>query len=198
LQDIDWDKVELDYRAGALSLGSICNFHNITRQQLMGKVSSGAWTRDLMSQVRAEVNERLFMSRQREEQGKDHVAIAAQVTIDVVMGHRRDIRHLREIFVKTLDRINEIVEVDLSDPSQLEDSAEVLRSLNSRAILGRNQGVVGAIDTLASAYQRIIALERQAFGLDSLTTVSANVTETQPTATVQLFLPVNHRDPMPV
>lgn len=197
--DTDWGQVELDYRAGVMSINNVCDTHGITRSRLMDKVAQEGWSRDLMSQVRAEVNERLYMARRHEERAKDHVTVAAQVMVDVIYRHRHDICHLRSTITKAFHGINELMDMDITNEDGNIDKAElILRNVRSALLLGKTQGVVSALDTLASAYQRVITMERQAFGLDGLVSTSAYMQEESgpPAATVQLYLPVNHRDPV--
>lgn len=198
--DTDWRQVELDYRAGVMSINNVCAIHGITRQRLMERVASDGWSRDLMSQVRAEVNERLYMNRRHEAQAQDHVSAAAQVMVEAVYRHRHDIAHLRSTVSRTIQQVNDLLDMEVTDDKGDLDRAElILRNVRSSLLLGKTQGIVNALDVLASAYQRVITMERAAFGLDSLVSTASYTQDSEsnvPTATVQLYLPANHRDPV--
>jgi hypothetical protein len=177
----------------------ICHVHNIPRTRLLHKAAQEGWSRDLISQVRAEVNERLYVNRRGEVPDvRDNISSAAQVIVETIYQHRRDISDLRNTATKALDHVNALLDLDLeSDDGEIDKSQAILRQVQAGLILGKTQGVVGALDVLASAYQRIVAMERQAFGLEGLAAATPQIESEQsnPAATVQVYLPANHREP---
>lgn len=196
----DWQQVELDYRTGVMSIGMVCRVHCISRQRLMDRVAVEGWSRDLMTQVRAEVNERLYMNRLQAEAEQDHISAAAQAMVDVIRNHRQDIGQLRETISQTVEQVNEVLNAEVMDDGLLDKSRVVARSVQASLLFGKTQGVVGALDTLASAMQRLVTLERQAFGMESISSATLPVVSagdnpsTNPI--VSIYLPDNHRNPV--
>jgi len=197
----DWQQVELDYRTGVMSIGMVCRVHCISRQRLMDRVAVEGWSRDLMTQVRAEVNERLYMNRLQVEAEQDHISAAAQAMVDVIRNHRQDIGQLRETISQTVEQVNEVLNAEVMDDGLLDKGRVVARSVQASLLFGKTQGVVGALDTLASAMQRLVTLERQAFGMESISSATLPVVSATDTsssnALIQITLPHNSRDPLP-
>lgn len=201
MSEIEWNKVELDYRSGVMSIGMICRVHGLNRTTLMDHVASAGWVRDLMSQVRAEVNERLYMDRKEEAAKDDAVSVAAEMMVQVVLSHRKDIQSLRAVLNKTMARFNELLDTGVFEEVISEDGKKVTyRPTQAAMVLGKTQGVATALDNLASAFQRVIEMEREAFGFGGLggaASAKEDNTMNRPVATVQVYLPANHRDPNP-
>jgi hypothetical protein len=196
--DHDWGKIELDYRAGVLSINNICSSHSVSRTLLMAHVANNGWTRDLLSQVHAEVNERLYLNRRRETEIEDHISAAAEVLAEAIRTHRRDIGEMRGTFNQILALVKNVLESDITEDGLISKNRVMIRAVEIALLFGKSQGAVGAMDTLASAYQRIVALERQAYGIDGLASFAQTGEPGQlPAATVQVYLPDNHRDPRP-
>ena len=57
--DIDWEAVEKDYRAGLLTLREISAKHRISTGQLQVRAKSGSWTRDLSDAIRQKAKEKV-------------------------------------------------------------------------------------------------------------------------------------------
>ena len=49
--DIDWEAIEADYRAGALSERKVAEKHGVSYSTLRGKIKAEGWTRDLSRMV---------------------------------------------------------------------------------------------------------------------------------------------------
>jgi hypothetical protein len=196
--DHNWPQIELDYRAGVMSINAICSIHSVSRQSLMGHVANNGWTRDLLAQVHAEVNERLYLNRQKEQCENDHVAAAAEVMVGAIRKQRADIENMRGAFNTILARVQEILDCEVTEDGLINKNKVMIRAIEVALLFGKSQGAVGAMDTLASAYQRIMTMERQAYGLDGLAAFAQQQGEPGqlPAATVQIYLPDNHRNPV--
>ena len=194
--DTNWQAVEDAYRAGILPLGTICRNFDITRSQLQAKSITGGWSRDLLQHARAEIAEALLLNRPADP--RDAVAVSAAVAVEVIRSHRKDISRLRDIAAQTMERLGELVQDGITFTIDQEG-----KSVASPAalVLGKAQGIAGALDQIASAYTRIVELERIAFGLNESPLVAITPGAADPTAglaaSVQIYLPQNHRDPVP-
>lgn len=197
MSERDWSLIEQDYRAGVLPLATVSRVHGVTRSDLLQHAEKNGWTRDLISQVRQEINERLTGAADTSEADEDAVARAARVAVEIVRSHRKDLSRLRGVAEGAIARLGELIE----DGLVLGDGDD--KAFNPAAVLlGKTQGAASALDQIASAYSRIIEMERQAFGLDALTpSVSAGAAVKTPNgqaaANVTFYLPSNHRDPTP-
>lgn len=51
--DIDWEKIEKDYRLGSISIADVAKKHGVALSGLKGKAKAKGWTRDLTAVVQA-------------------------------------------------------------------------------------------------------------------------------------------------
>jgi hypothetical protein len=182
----DWTAIEEDFRAGALSIATICKFHGVARDKLMSHARKNGWVRSVSYDVYQEVQERLVFGEN--EPGSDAVTKTAALQVEALLGHRRDIAKLRSLVLKSSESIERILDGNSSEADA--------------ATLGRT-GVVGALDTLGSVMQRLIPMERAALGIGAPPEVASSPSaaaatgggDGQPQALVQFYLPSNHREP---
>jgi len=145
----DWEAVEREYRAGALSIREIARQHGVTDGAIRKRAKTEQWDRDLSGQVRETVRSRLVRTEVRTPNAREAVDAAAARGVEVVLRHRRDIARLDGLKAILTDK----AEALLSDPGKpvtLEDLGDAAQAVES---LGRTQA-------------RLVTLERQAFGLD--------------------------------
>jgi len=180
----DWAAIREDYEAGVLPISTILRKYNVSRSALDRKRNRDGWNRQTNLLIKQEVMERLQTGENPIPAPDDVIARTAFEHVLTVLNQRADIKKLRELVGKAAGKLEQIM-----DGSLPEDEG-------ASAIVGR-AGVVGAVDTLGSALQRLIPLERSALGID-LTQPSgdANLGSGDGTS-VTFYLPNNHRDPKP-
>jgi len=54
--DIDWERIEADYRAGLLSVREIAAEHGITHGAINKRAKRDSWTRDLGAKIKAKAD----------------------------------------------------------------------------------------------------------------------------------------------
>lgn len=199
--DRDWKEIEIDYRGAVMPISTICRVHGVSRSLLMDHAARNGWTRDLISQVRMEVNERLYTQElSRPVPENDVVAKAAEVMVAVVRSHRKDIAKLRGVASQAMDHFALLMAEGVFEEYTDEDGNTKVRLNKSALVLGKTQGVATALDNLASAYARIIDMERKAFGFDTGGSASVGISmggdpNSVPQAQVTFYMPDNGRDP---
>lgn len=168
----DWDAIEREFRVGLRANTAIARTYGITEGAIRKRAKAEGWTRDLNAQVKAKaddlVRKREVRAQVRQEQRvteRKEVEIAALQQVDIRLGERRDIVKARSILndlmadlEAAIDRAAEPVDISQLPPSeQLKQHEARMRSLGTRA---------ANIKTLTEALRNLIALERQAFGID--------------------------------
>lgn len=179
----NWQEIEEEYRAGVLSIGSICRKHDVSRGSLRARATKDGWNRVFANEVREEVAERLTFSEN--PPGEDAVTKAAAMQVEAILGQRKDIAALRELVTKSAESLTRI----LNGEAEQHDAVTIGRT-----------GIVGALDTLGSVMQRLIPMERAALGIDAPSAPGTTPTgpagspdEARPVVT--FYLPQNHRNP---
>lgn len=151
----DWEKVEAEYRAGALSVRQIAKLNGVshTAIQKRAKAASPPWTRNLAGKVRERVAERLVAAVATAKTQERAVEQAAEASVLVILNHRRDIQQLRA----RRDRLLKHLDDALSPPKPKgkgAKTARVVEPLDASAhatILERISRIEGRIQTLERA-----------------------------------------------
>lgn len=158
----DWDAVELDYRAGVMPEIEICRKHKITTNQLSTAARDRGWTRRVLSpedEATVYAIAHRVQSHPRfpcdslfdaDEVKKIHLMTAGQV----IREHRSDISKLRGLTKEILVRVEHYLETD--------DAKPMIK------MLGPKESASDLIEKCSRIMTRSIALERQAYGLESM------------------------------
>jgi hypothetical protein len=153
-RDLDWVTIKAIYRIGHLSNREIARRHGLTEKAIRLRAKAENWVRDLRAEVAAGVKEAVVRSNSAETAkcAGDVVRAAIEEGKQVVLKHQRLGTRLSENAQRLADiihaRINAAENVDAKD-------------LN---FLAR------ANYSCTAAAQTAIAIERQARGLDAVTT----------------------------
>lgn len=157
--DVDWERVEREYRGGQLST---CE---IARQQGPGVISEGAirkrarkegWVRDLTARVNAAVRTETVRAAVRDanpQTDREIVKEFAQRGAAVAELQRGDIRKSRERISAMGDMLDKLL------------AGEVVDADLVQRVLGK-ESLIDATDTLVRSLYRVIAMERRAWNLD--------------------------------
>lgn len=160
---IDWDKIELDYRAGIKSEQQICNEHKISLSKLKTVAADRGWTRKVLSpEDEATIHAIAHYHHQEHPRfpcdslfDEEEVKKVALMTAgQVVSRHREDISQLRGVTKHVLTSIEHFIST--GDGS------------NMAKMMGKNDGVVDLIEKSSRIMTRFVALERQAYGLENM------------------------------
>ena len=100
----DWERIELDYRAGIKTLRQIADEHGISHVAVAKRAKRDGWTRDLAGKIQAKadelVNKSLVTSSvtaQTKIAEKAVIDANAQAVADIRLAHRSDIRRARNL-----------------------------------------------------------------------------------------------------
>lgn len=185
---IDWDQIELDYRAGVKSLRQIASEQNVSEGAIRKRSKRDEWSRDLSKKiqdkaddlvrketVRSEVRTKLTISE------KDTIDANANVVASVRIAHRKDISRARSISMKLFDELELMVGAD--NVNLLTQLGELLYSPDDKGMDKLNDlymkiinlpNRVKAIKELSDTMKTLVALERQAFGLEEKENTTAD------------------------
>ena len=185
---INWDAVEIDYRAGILSIRQIARNHGCAHPTIREHAKRHGWERDLGAKVRQrtkEVLERQEAAAAGREPSTSHahatgrvegeaeaeaiVDAAARTQVEVVRGHRQAIAKAYKIaealFTELMVGTEGAATVDdlIAVVTANDDNGTRRRPLEKLTGLGTRSG---AMRQLTASLRDLVTLERQAFGLD--------------------------------
>jgi hypothetical protein len=150
---IDWEAISNEYHAGVISIRGIAARHGISDKAIRLRADAEGWERCLLDKVQQAAKAQLLRTDapQPVPRGpeKDVIAAAAQVIVNVVREHQAMLCRARSLVDKLL--------------GELEENSTV--SLPQR---------IGATTNLSAAMKNVIALERQAFSVDSSSPTSSD------------------------
>lgn len=151
----DWERIELDYRAGVRSLREIAAEHGISEGAIRKRAKRFGWERDLSAKIQAKADDLVRKEAVRTEVRADSttereiVDANAQAIMQVRLAHRRDIQRTRTVVMTMM--------------AELEASctAETVEMLVSLGEMMRNEDEHGR-DKLNDLYQAIVSLPGRA------------------------------------
>lgn len=175
---IDWESVEIQYRAGIRSLKDIGREFDVSDAAIVKRAKRDGWTRDLKAKIHAKaeskVSESLVsagVSAQTKVREREVIEANAVAIADVRLAHRRDIRRSRSLTNKLLDELE-----GLTDNRELfEQLGELMHSPDDKGMDRLNDLYRKVVELpnrtkvmkdLAETLKTLIALERQAYNLD--------------------------------
>ena len=178
----DWERIELDYRAGIKSLREIAANHPGTNHVAIArKAKAEGWTRDLSERIKAKAEDLVTraavtadVTANRAVTEKQVVEANAQDQASVRLSQRKDIQRKRSIVARLMDELE--AQVGPENAALLADLGEMMRSpddagqdkLNDlyRRIISLPERAKTA-KTLAETLRITVDMERQAFGMDA-------------------------------
>lgn len=175
---LDWEAIERDYRAGLLSTREIAGQHSISHTAINKRAKAESWDRDLSIKIKAKaealVSRRLVsieVSKNNLATERQIVDAGAQRIADVRSEHRQDIERARSLCKSLLAEL----EAQTFDPAMTAQLGELMRAPNDDGVDKLNDlyrkiiSTPGRIDSakkLVEAMKSVVAMEREAFGLD--------------------------------
>lgn len=181
-QPPDWEAIEREYRAGALSLREIGRQHGVSEGAIRKRARSGSWNRALAERVREAVREKLVRADSTQPgtqsdrvRDSEIVEGAAGRGVSVVLRHRRDIGRLADLRTILADRL--AAHLDGAPVMTIGPDGEAVPG----PCLGERETPAQLLGQLARVTAQIIPLERQAFGLDAPAEIDPARAPTVPT-----------------
>ena len=178
----DWERIELDYRAGVKSLREIARGSGVSHVTISKRAKKEGWARDLTAKIQAKADE--LVNKATVNTGVNSVSAVyeretieanAQAVASVKLAHRQDIQRTRSITMSLLSELEQ--QAGAENAEQLAQLGELLRNPDERGQDKLNdlyQKIIGlpsrakVMRELSESLAKLVALERQAFGLDTL------------------------------
>ena len=176
----DWDQIELDYRAGVKSLRQIASEQNVSEGAIRKRSKRDDWIRDLSAKIKAKSDDLVRKDSVRSEVRtsnsileKETIDANAHLTADVRLSQRKDIQRSRKIAMSLFDELEMMVGQE--NVRLLEMLGDLMYSPDDKGNDKVNDlymkiismpGRVKSMKDLSDTLKTLIALERQAFGLD--------------------------------
>lgn len=178
----DWERIELDYRAGIKSLREIAEGSGTSHVNISKRAKKLGWTRDLTAKIQSKadalVNAALVntpVNNASPAAERETVDAAATTQATVRLAERGDIVRCRRICMGLMDEL----EQQSVSPKLLSDVAAILRSAPAEELTKEQRGKLAeaagkasslanrssTMRSLSESLRVLIGLERQAYGI---------------------------------
>lgn len=181
----DWDAIEIDFRAGVLTYEEMAKKHDSTKGRISQVAKEKNWTRDLAAKIKAKADAKLnkdalngSLNTKQAAREEEVVEANAELQVKVRREQRKDITRSRKLVMTLLEEL----ELQTGSVGLLEQLAELLYDpgveatkeqvaaqdkrmelFNKVISLG---GRTATMKSLADSLKTLVALEREAFGID--------------------------------
>ena len=175
-RSINWPAIEIDYRAGVKSLRVLGAEYGISHGAINKRARRDGWPRDLSARIDERTRELVSRAAVSAEdtavsRAAEKAVVEANATLqaNVILSHRTDIQAARSLVVsmlKELDLVSQNRDLleQMAEAVTADDKSVRRQELFERAISLPSRA--GAVDKLSGALSRLVALEREAFGLN--------------------------------
>lgn len=178
---IEWDLVERDWRAGVKSQALMSKEYGVSRAAMQKHFDKRGITRDLGGKVRSaaativaqtvaeQAAPQSFTASPASE--RDIIEANATMQSQIIIQHRSDIQRSRRLSMALLTELEQqtdhldLIE-QLQDAMRDPDDKGLVRRLELLERLTSLGSRAGTMKSLADTLRSLVALERQAFGLD--------------------------------
>ncbi len=174
----DWERVEVDYRAGVLSLREMATIHGVSHVAIKKRADKAGWVRDLGAKIKAKADELVNKALVTAAVNSKALATERQIIeanaerIAQVRGeHRADIGRSRTLCMALLAEL----ESQTGNMPGLVELGEMLRQPNEtgadklndiyRAVISLPERSK-TMKALAESLRGLVGMEREAYGID--------------------------------
>lgn len=176
---IDWEAIELAYRAGVKTLRDIGADHGVSHTAIKKRAEKEGWSRDLNAKIRAKADALVSkdavskeVSTETKASEQEVIEANAALQAQVRREQRTDIQRARNLTMKLLGELEATTNnVELfrqlgeimakpDDKGNADKMAEIYQKVTSLS------GRTGNMKSLAESLRVLVALEREAFGID--------------------------------
>lgn len=175
-QAVDWERIEVEYRAGVLSLREIADKYGITEGAIRKRAKRDGWERDLSAKIKAKteslVRKELVRSTVRIETAteKEVVDATADAVAFIEIKQRKDIGRNRTLAMSLMEEL----EASTDNKELFSQLGEIMSgseevSDSMKALYRKVVSMPARIDSmqkLANTMKTLIDLERKAYGID--------------------------------
>lgn len=180
---VDWERIELDYRAGIKTLRQIGEEHGITHGAINKRAKRDGWERDLTQKIHAKAEALVSKAVVSSEVSADtklqeRVLIDgnAQAVANVRLGHRQDAHRVRQLTNRLMDELEQ--QTDPATLAKLQELAAAVVSPGEKTGRDRYRELLAAVislpersktlKVLAESLRVVVDMERTAFGMDKV------------------------------
>ena len=176
----DWERIELDYRAGIKSLREIAEGSGVSHVTVSKRAKQNGWVRDLAAKIQQKADELVNkasvnapVNKASAVSERETIEANAQAIADVKLGQRKDIQRGRSIVMRLFDELE--LQAGPDNAALLEQLGEMLRREDDRGQDKLNDlyhkiislpGRAKTMKDLGESLRVLVLLERQAFGMD--------------------------------
>lgn len=176
---VDWERIELDYRAGIKTLRQIADEHGITHGAINKRAKRGGWERDLSAKIQAKADALVSkaavstpVSAESKIAEREVIEANATAVASVRIAHRRDIQRTRRITMALLEELEQQTGSDTAE--LLSRLGDLMRSPDDKGMDRLNDlyhkvislpGRAKTMKDLGESLRVLVVLERQAFGM---------------------------------
>ena len=176
---IDWERIEVDYRAGIKTLRDIAEEHKITHGAINKRAKRDGWVRDLTAKIQAKAAELVSRSAVSKEVSKTMRILESEIitanavnNATIEIKQRNDVTFGRGVITSLIEELKG----QIDNRAELEDLGEMMRNpdaygndkLNDHYM--RAISFAGRVDSakkLADANKVQIELERRVYKIDT-------------------------------
>ncbi len=167
----DWVAIERDFRTDQFSLRELAAKHGPSPGQISKRAKAGGWKKDLTEAIGTQTKARLAEETAKATSGEGNtdgnsvssraqeeatVKAAAEARVQIVLGHRKQVTRLRLTSERVLDLLDDLL-----------NGNEEGRTFAMKVLcITKGDGMTGLLTSAMNLVERVIRLERQAFGLD--------------------------------
>lgn len=177
----DWERIELDYRAGIKTLRQIAEENGISHVAVNKRAKKDGWERDLSAKINAKADALVtkamvtsVVTSEAKIAEKQVVDVAAQAVADVRLAHRKDIHRARRVTNSLLDELEKATDPDTL--AMLNELGEIMANPDEKTGRDRLNEIYQAVislpersktmKVLAESLQKLVDMERTAFNMD--------------------------------
>lgn len=178
---IDWEAVEIQYRAGIRSLKDIGGEFGVSDAAIIKRAKRDSWSRDLKAKIQAKADAKVSAAMVSAEVSaltkvteRQVIEANADAIVRIRLSHRKDISRSRSVVMSLLDELE--LTCGPENAALLAEFGEVMRSEDDKGQDKRNDlyqklmslgGRAKTMKDLGDSLKTLVGLEREAFGLES-------------------------------
>lgn len=179
----DWEKIEVEYRSGLLSVREIAAKHAVSHVAILKRAKREDWPRDLSAKIKAKAEALLVTTETvttevtavTKTAEKAVVDANAQAIVQVRLSHRKDIRRARDLAMKLLAELEqtaegapliERLEALVAHDVGADEKAQAQRAAALQKVLELPTRTA-TMKALADTMTKLIGLEREAYSLET-------------------------------
>lgn len=177
---IDWEKIELDYRAGLKSLREIADGSGVSHVTISKHAKRNGWVRDLAAKIQQKANELVNragintpVNNASAVSERETIEANAEAIANVKLSHRHNIHQARNVAMAFLGELEQQAGGDAA--AQMAKLGTLMRSEDEQGQDKLNdlyQKIISlparakTMKDLGESLRVLVTLERQAFGMD--------------------------------